>query len=75
MEFTPEIKKEFLDEIERMKRQLDILANEINEIETGKDLEFLCPIKTAGQIEDDIHIIRNNLKEWRDEGVEYTEFP
>lgn len=75
MEFTDEVKESLLDDVATMKKMLDTLAKEINEIEKGGSLEFIIPILTAGRIEDNIRILKNDLKSWENEYVDEGEFP
>ena len=75
VEFTDEVKESLLDDVATMKKMLETLAKEINEIEKGGSLEFITPIITAGRIEDNIRILKNDLKSWENEYVEEGEFP
>jgi hypothetical protein len=75
MEFTPDIKQTFKEEIATLKKMLDRLEKEVSEIENGHALEFIAPLMTVRGIKGNIGDIERDLKAWQDEGVEYTEFP
>jgi len=75
VEFTDEVKESLLDDITTMKKMLDNLAKEINGIEKGAALEFITPVLIAGRIEDNIRILKEDLRSWENEGVEDGEFP
>jgi len=66
MEFTPEYKQTMLDQINTLKKMLDTLAKDINEIETGNSLEFIAPLIRAGRVETEARLLYKELKEWHD---------
>ena len=71
MEFTAEVKKELLDQIATMKKQLDTLSKEIEDIEKGNALEFIAPIMSAGRIEYNIRCLKTDMEAWSEEGEVY----
>ena len=66
MEFTDEYKQTMLDQINTLKKMLDTLAKDINEIETGNALEFITPLIQAGRVETEAILLHKELKEWQD---------
>jgi len=66
MEFTDEYKQTMLDQINTLKKMLDTLAKDINEIETGNALEFIAPIIQAERVETEARLLHKDLKEWHD---------
>lgn len=66
MEFTPEYKQTMLDQINTLKKMLDTLAKDINEIETGNSLEFIAPLIRAGRVETEARLLYKELKVWHD---------
>ena len=75
MKFTNEIKTELVNDIATLKNMLDKLADEINDIENGKAIEFISPLMQINRIDGNVKSLRAMLQDWQAEGEEYSENP
>lgn len=66
--FTPEIKAEIIDDINRMKKKLDKITEEINSLsEDACGIEFAPIVMDVNRTMSDMEALKIVLKDWADE--------